>query len=328
LVGRDWVVIATGRARRPETFKKEKRQEQGLPKSQCPFCHIKTQLKPVLVFNKGKEVDRNQNYPSKWTTLIIPNKYPAFMPFLEPKISIEGGVYKKMPAVGYHEVVISKDHKRSLAQMTTQEVEEVINVYQKRYLELMGKKSVNYISIFHNHGQEAGATVSHPHSQLITTPLIDSDLSDSLKSAENYFKKTKKCVYCLMDEWEKKIKTRIVFENKDFLAICPFASKCAFEVIISPKKHSSYFEKITASERKSLAEALGQVLKKLYKGLNDPAYNFYLHSAPCDGKDYSFYHWHWTILPKTSTWAGFEIGTRMEISTITPEKAAEFLRKQ
>jgi UDPglucose--hexose-1-phosphate uridylyltransferase len=98
-------------------------------------------------------------------------------------------------------------------------------------------------------------------------------------------------------------------------------------MIISPKKHLPYFEKITEKEKWSLAEAFRVVFSKLYKTLHDPAYNFYLHTAPCDGKKHEHYHWHWTILPKTATWAGFEIGTRMEISTIEPEKAAKILRK-
>ena len=112
------------------------------------------------------------------------------------------------------------------------------------------------------------------------------------------------------------------------MALCPFASRSAFQVIISPKNHLPYFEKATQKEKWQLAEIFQKVLSKLYKGLSDPAYNFYLHTAPCDGKKYPYYHWHWTILPKTSISAGFEIGTRMEISTITPEKAAEYLRKQ
>ena len=131
-----------------------------------------------------------------------------------------------------------------------------------------------------------------------------------------------------MNEWERKAKKRIVFENKDFLVICPFASKVAFQMIISPKKHSPYFEKITEREKESLAQAFQIGLKKLYKGLNDPPYNFYLHTSPCDKKKYPFYHWHFTILPKTATWAGFEMGVRMEISTIEPERAAEYLRRQ
>ncbi len=130
-----------------------------------------------------------------------------------------------------------------------------------------------------------------------------------------------------MNEWERKTRKRIVFENEDFSAICPFASKAAFEIIISPKNHLPYFERINEKEKWQLSEAFKASLSKLYKGLSDPDYNFYLHTAPCDGKNYSYYHWHWTILPKTATWAGFELGARMEISTIKPETAAEYLRK-
>jgi UDPglucose--hexose-1-phosphate uridylyltransferase len=131
-----------------------------------------------------------------------------------------------------------------------------------------------------------------------------------------------------MVKWEEKNKSRLVFKNKDFVALCPFASKSAFEVIISPRKHRPYFELITEKEKQSLAEIFSAVLKKIYQGLGDPPYNFYLRTAPCDGKDYSFYHYHWTILPKLNIAAGFEMGARMEISTIEPEKAAEYLRSQ
>ena len=131
-----------------------------------------------------------------------------------------------------------------------------------------------------------------------------------------------------MNEWERKVKKRIIFENKEFIIVCPFASKSAFQFIISPKSHLPYFERITEKEKWQLAEAFQAGLSKLYKGLGDPAYNFYLHTVPCDGKKYPFYHWHWTVLPKTSIWAGFELGAKMEISTIEPEKAAAYLRKQ
>jgi len=328
LVGKDWVVIATGRAKRPETFKKEKRKTDELPRNLCPFCKIETQEKPTVVFYNGKKIAGDADFSGKWTSLSIPNKYPAFVSAPMPKIKVDGGIYKRMNAVGYHEVVITKDHKKSLAQLPTDKVKEVFSVYQARYLDLMKSEIVSYISIFHNHGKEAGASISHPHSQIITTPLIDNELMNSLEGARQYYQEHKQCVYCAMDRWEVKDRKRIVYENNDFLAICPFASKSAFEVIISPKKHLPYFEKITDAEKQNLADAFRIVLKKLYKGLNDPAYNFYLHSAPCDGHNYDYYHWHWTILPKTATWAGFEMGTRIEISTIEPEKAAELLRKQ
>ena len=327
LVSKDWVVIATGRARRPETFKKERRKREKVSKKLCPFCNVSTQEKPTLIFLNGKKIF-SEKVPKKWSTVVIPNKYPAVSPYPELDKRTENKLYQTMNAVGFHEVLVTRDHKKQMAQFSLDQIKEVFDAYQQRYLELSKEKFVNYISIFHNHGVEAGATVAHPHSQIITTPIIDSDLRKAVLNSKKYYKKHRKCVYCEMNNWERKTKKRIVFENKGFLVICPFASKSAFQVIVSPKKHLSCFEKITEKEKLQLAEAFKAALSKLYKALNDPAYNFYLHTAPCDGKKYPHYHYHWTILPKTSTWAGFEIGTRMEISTIEPEKAAEFLREQ
>jgi len=342
LVSKDWVVIATGRGKRPEVFKKEKRREIKVPKKICPFCNIETQEPPKLIYSKGKKIPfkRGDQIPRDWTTVVIPNKYPALLPSRKMEKKIEGKFYQIMEAVGFCELVVMRDHKLHFPHFEISEVKEIFDVYQERYLDLMKKPFVNYISIFHNHGAEAGASQPHPHSQIITTPLIDVDLQKALLNSERYFREnpegkpavsygaSKKCVYCQMNEWERKVKKRVVFENEDFLVICPFASKAAFEVIISPKNHLSYFERINEKEKYQLAEAFQITMKKLYKALNDPPYNFYLHTAPCDKKEYSSYHWHWTILPKTGIPAGFEIGTRMEISTIEPEKAAEYLRKQ
>ncbi|TSC75557.1 MAG: hypothetical protein G01um101430_399 [Parcubacteria group bacterium Gr01-1014_30] len=313
LISKDWVVIATGRARRPETFKKEKRVKEEIPKKECPFCNIGKDEKPTLVLSN---------------TIVLPNKYPAFTPHAELHKRVEGKFYQTVNAVGFHEVVVTRDHKKSLAQLSTAQVKEVMDAYHQRYLELKKEKFVHYVSIFHNHGKEAGASISHPHSQIITTPLVDTDLRKALANSGKYFIKTGKCIYCEMNIWERRVKKRVVFENEEFQVICPFASKAAFEMIISPKKHMAYFEDITENEKWQLADTFRQALHKLYKALADPSYNFYLHTAPCDARTCSYYHWHWTIVPKTATWAGFEIGTRIEISTIEPERAAEYLRKQ
>ena len=327
LISKDWVIIATGRAKRPEIFKKEKRKKEEVPEKLCPFCRIKNQEKPLLIYSSGEKL-KSKEIPKDWTTIVFPNKYPALLPHPDLDEKIEGKLYKTINAVGFCELVVTRDHKKSLALLSQSHVKEVFESYQERYLDLTKKKFVNYISIFHNQGSGAGASQSHPHSQIITTPLIDVDLQRALLNSEKHFEKSKKCIYCEMNELEKKTGKRIIFENEDFLAVCPFASKAAFEIIISPKNHLPYFERINEKEKWGLSEAFQVALKKLYKGLSDPDYNFYLHTAPCDGKDYSYYHWHWTIIPKTATWAGFELGVRMEISTITPEKAAEYLRKQ
>lgn len=320
----DWVIIATGRGRRPETFQKEKRRVAIPSAKNCPFCQIEKE-KPLLVFVKG---EKKKKFSENWTTLALPNKYPALVHSKVLNERSEGPYYKRMDGVGFHEVIITRNHRKSLAQLSLAEVMEVIDAYQERYLDLMNEPFIKYISIFHNHGQEAGASIFHPHSQIIAAPVIDPDLRGALSKSEKYFQETGKCVYCQINEWDRKDRKRIVFENKGFLVICPFASKAAFEVIISPKEHSPYFERMANGERKYLAEALQVALRKLYKGLNDPPYNFYLHTAPSDGRNYAFYHWHITIIPKTEIWAGFELSTGIEISTIEPEIAADYLKKQ
>jgi UDPglucose--hexose-1-phosphate uridylyltransferase len=326
-ISRDWVIIATGRAKRPEVFKLKKKREIKISKKECPFCNIKTQEKPLLIFAKGKEIPLEKEIPKNWTTIVIPNKYPALLPAKKIKVEKEGKFYRKITGAGHCELVVTRDHKKHFPDFEIWQIKEILDCYQKRYLELMKKPNVAYISIFHNHGAEAGASQPHPHSQIITTPLIDVDLKKALLTSKKYFEKTRKCIYCEMNKWEMKVKKRIVFENEEFLVLCPFASKSAFEMIISPKRHSSNFEKIGEKEKIKLAEAFKVAMLKLSRALDDPPYNFYLHTSPVKEK-YPYYHWHFTILPKTQTPAGFELGTRIEISTIEPEKAAEHLRKQ
>ncbi len=321
----DWVVIASGRAKRPEMFKKEERIKKEDSEKECPFCDFDNLKNAIVSFESGKRADE---LTENWSAISVPNKFPAFLPAEELEKRYENSLYQTMNAVGYHEVVITRDHNLSLGELPVDKVREVLALYKERYLDLKERKHVNYISIFHNHGVEAGASIAHPHSQILTTPLIDVDLNKALEKGRSYSETKKHCVYCQMNEWEMEKRERIVYENDLFLVLCPFASKAAFQTIISPKKHLAYFEEITEEELDMLADALKIALSKIYKGLNDPPFNFYLHCAPSDGMDHGYYHWHWTIIPKTSTWAGFELGARMEISTIKPEDAAKYLKEQ
>ena len=318
LVSGTWVVIATGRAKRPETFKKERREKTKESPRKCPFCNLASpeEINDTLIYKKSN---------NDWSLRVIPNKFPAFV-HSDDLNKREEGPYNVMDGIGFHEVIITRDHYRQIAQFNIQETAEVIDAYQERYLTLMNKKFINYISIFHNHGKEAGASVVHPHSQLIAMPVIDPDIARSLFGSANYYQSNRQCVHCEMIGWEMEEKKRIIFENKDFVVFCPFVPRCAFETRIYPKRHKSYFERINNEEKKNLAEVLQIALAKIYNGLNDPSYNFFIHTAPCDGHSYDHYHWHLEILPKTSIWAGFELGTGIEISTIRPEDAAEYLR--
>lgn len=320
IVTGDWVVIATGRGRRPEEFAEHKREEvEEDPNRKCFFCYPE---------ETGQEPDEliYENSNKDWSLRVFPNKYPAFSRGNILR-HFEEGPYFGMNGIGYHELVITRDHEKQIANLEISEVAEIIDAYQDRYVSLMNKKSVNYIEIFHNHGKEAGASIAHPHSQLMAIPVISPYVTQELNGAENYYRMNKKCVYCAMAEWEMESRKRIVYENDDYLVFCPYASRAAFETWVIPKKHKPYFERTSAKEKMMAAEALKTAINKIYTALGDPAYNFYIHTSPCDGKDYPHYHWHIEILPRTSVWAGFELSTGIEISTIQPEVAAEYLRK-
>lgn len=319
LVSGDWVVIATGRAKRPDDFAKAERIKDDKGIEECLFEDpVATgQKKDVLIYHRSD---------GEWTLRVFPNKYPAFDG--GSKENLSEGPYYAIPGNGYHEVIVTRDHYRQLALMDVMEIAEVFDAYQDRYLELMNKKDVNYIAIFHNHGKECGASISHPHSQLMAIPVVAPYIKLELDGTKKYHKSNRHCAFCVMAEYESKEKKRVVFENEDFIAFCPFASRAAFEVWVTSKKHNPYFERITDKQKVKLAEVFQKALSSIYKALNDPPYNFYIHSSPCDGKDYPHYHWHIEILPHTATWAGFELDTGIEVSTIQPEVAAEYLRKQ
>ncbi len=321
LVTGDWVVIAVGRAKRPEDFSQNKKQkEESNEIESCLFEHPEKtgQEEDVLIY---------QSSGGDWTLRVFPNKYPAFCCDHEARYFSEGP-YFFMDGTGYHEVIVTRDHYHQLALMREIEVAEVLDAYQERYLALMNKPHVNFIGIFHNHGKEAGASIAHPHSQLMAIPVISPYIQLELSGAERFYRQNKRCVYCLMIKHELESQKRVIFENEEFVAFCPFASRVNFEVWIAPKKHASYFERIKTEEKLKLAQVFRQALGAIHDSLGDPAYNFYIHTSPCDGNDYPHYHWHIEILPKTSTWAGFELETGIEISTIQPEMAAEYLRKQ
>jgi len=220
--------------------------------------------------------------------------------------------------------------------MSIDEVSSVIEVFQNRYAQLKDEKCIKYILLFHNHGELAGASISHPHSQLIALPIIPPDVARSLSGSERFFKKNRKCVHCAMIAQERREKKRIVFENKYFISVAPYASRVSYEIRIFPKRHESYFEDMLQTKRSAFAEALIDSLARISKVLGNPNFNFFIHTSPINSinknskieknkKD--FYHWHLEILPRTSKWAGVELGTGIEVTAISPEEAAEKLRK-
>lgn len=323
----EWVVIATNRGKRPIEFAAfgdiSPKEELG----SCPFEIVQADA-TLIITEDGKYHDGLPDAMghSQWFIQVFPNKYPAFLSQSQCGVFKTEGLYRMTQGIGHHEVIATRSHDRPIALLEPTEVALLIHAYQRRMEVLVGDPCVEYICVLENHGPLSGASVKHPHSQLLAIPVIPPVILRSLQGSERYFEAHHTCVHCKIIEFEMKEKTRVIYENDDFIVITPFASHAAFEIRIFPKSHSAEFQTISEREINSFAEAMHKALAKLFQALKDPSYNFYIHTAPVKGKDYAQYHWHLEILPKTSTWGGFEFGTGIEISTIAPEEAAEFLR--
>ncbi len=320
VVSGEWAVIATGRAKRPHDFLKQAQARKEDPRDSCPFEDLRDDALLVYPYD-GKEKRED------WWVQVVPNKFPAFGKGGCGDVN-KIGPYKWIEGTGSHEVIITRDHTRPLGRMTDDEARLVMRAYQERYRALKGTFCTEYVSIFHNHGPLAGATMTHPHSQLIAIPVVPPDIRRSLEGSARYFREKGVCVHCEVIHYEIAARERIVYENELFVVVAPFASKSAFELRVFPRAHSAHFEEADPEALRALANAMRTALGKIHAGLNDPDFNFFLHTAPViDSEEFQYYHWHFEIIPKTAIWAGFEIGTGIEISVISPERAAEFLRK-
>lgn len=319
IVSGEWVVIATGRSKRPHDFLAQARVRKEDPRDSCPFEGVHDNA--LLRYSLGSE-EKSED----WWVQVVPNKFPAFGKGGCGDVN-KTGPYKWIEGTGSHEVIITRDHTRPLGVMSDDEALLVMRAYLERYRALKGTFCTEYVSIFHNHGPLAGATMTHPHSQLIAIPVVPPDVRRSLHGSARYFDEKKTCVHCDVIRYEISAAERVVYENEFFVVIAPFASKSAFELRVFPRAHSPHFEETSPEASRALANAMRTALGKIHAGLNDPDFNFFLHTAPVlDSEEFNYYHWHFEIIPKTAIWAGFEIGTGIEISVLTPERATEFLR--
>lgn len=325
VITRKWVVIATSRGKRPDEFRETKAFPEAKPckkgspcPSNCPFRDLSRHYHDAtLAYYEGDDINN-------WRIIVFPNDFPAFVPIKSLHRRREG-IFTLMNAVGYHEVIVLRSHCEHLYSLPLEDIHELLRAYRERYLALMDRKYINYILVMTNYGQMAGASVYHPHSQLFAVPIVSSDIQDELDGAFQYYRERHRCVYCSMVSYELRKRVRVVYENEDYVMICPFMSRTPFEMSIMPKKHTPYFERSNDRELETFAEILQVGLKKLYHGLDDPPLNFYLHTSPCDGLSYDYYHWHLKIMPRLARFAGFELGTGIEVNTVSPEDAAKFL---
>lgn len=331
LVSGDWILVSSLRQKRPHFFGKKKISQKKISVKNCPFEDPQKSGNPAPVLWYPKLVAGSQSSAVRqfkdWFIQVVPNKYPLLLGEGEcARFDLEG-IHQKVEAIGFHEVVIMRDHKKTIGRMSLEEISLVLKTYRERYRVLKKNKCVEYILIFHNQGGLAGASVDHPHSQIAAFPITPPDVNRSINGGLEYFEKYKKCVHCVMLEREIKGKERIVYQNKYFITIAPYASRVPYEVRIFPIKHGSNFEDISDKEIPFLADVLKDALSRVSKVLKNPDYNFFIHTSSARIERVPYYHWHIEILPRVYKWAGLELGTGIDVVAVPPEEAAEQLRK-
>jgi len=320
VIGR-WVIISTERGKRPTDFPP---RTDRIDTRMCPFCPGNESATPPEILAL-RDNGTAPNAPG-WRVRAISNKYPALK--IEGELNREGvGLFDKMNGVGAHEVIIeTPDHDKELEQLSVEQVTDVIWVYRERALDLQKDMRFRYLMLFKNKGVSAGASLSHSHAQLIATPVVPKRVSEELEGSRRYYEYKERCIFCDIIKQEISMNERVVAQNESFLALAPFAPRFPFETWVLPKFHSSQFPKLADQDIRLFAAILKDTLQRLEGVLNNPPYNFMIHTAPhTNGHDLE-YHWHVEIIPKLTRVAGFEWGTGFYINPTPPEDAAQYLR--
>lgn len=318
-----WVIISTERQKRPSDFLfREKAISNG---GFCPFCEGNEDKTPDEI-TAIRKTGTLHNSPG-WSLRVVPNRFPVLS--VEEKLLKQGeGLYDKISGVGAHEVIIeTPSHNATLSTISIPEFINILTVYRKRIADLKKDTRLKYVLVFKNKGISAGASLEHSHSQLIALPIVPKRVIEEIEGSERHYKYKERCIYCDIIHQEIPQQIRVVAENKDFITISPFASQSPFETWILPKKHHSTFEFFKDDSIENLAIIFSETLKKLDKVLDNPPYNFILHTTPFGMENIEYYHWHFEIMPKLTRTAGFEWGSGFYINPTSPEEATKFLRE-
>ena len=321
-VTKQWVIYAPARNKRPQASQQRSQETNPLPvrEPSCPFCPGNEHMIAAIV---GERPGQGDNL---WQTRVICNKFPVLAPDANTERFTQE-FYVAMPGYGRHEVIIeSPAHNRDIAHMSSAEVDSVIETYHQRYVDLMSAPQNRMTLIFRNHGARSGASVSHPHSQLIVTGMVPPLIRWREEEAQRYFDEWDRCVYCDILKSELQDRRRVVLENESFLAFIPFAAEAPYEIWMMPKQHQASFSHISDAQKADLAVMLQQLLAKLFHKLDDPDYNYVINTAVQHRAGEPQLHWYLQIRPRLTTPAGFEIGSGISVNPSFPEADAEFLK--
>ena len=319
----EWVIIATERTKRPEEL--ATRRASKAPAhyvDTCPFCTGNENKTPPALMRIPSPTNET------WQVRVVANKFAALSPDIKPTRVIHRS-RRSMGGFGIHDVIVeSPNHADVPCLMAESHVADVLRAYKARYDALSLDRRIAHITIFKNHGKAAGASLEHPHSQLIAAPVISQQIRERFQQALSHYDEYGECMFCQSVQEELGEGKRLVLASDHFVALQQYASPTPFCTHIYPRRHMASFGdiNINPAEIGDLAWVLRTVLGKLYVGLQDPDFNYSIRTAPAEYAGVKYFHWYLSIIPRLTRVAGFELGSGMFINTVLPEAAAEFLR--
>ena len=319
VVTREWVIIATERAKRPKDFRsKKERPLRPEYLSTCPFCPGNEHKTPTERFRVPDG--------ESWKIRVVSNKFPALLLEGEKKRSADG-ISRTVSGVGVHEVIIETPvHNLTTGLQPLERLEDLVRVYKSRFIEANRDPRVEHTIIFKNYGEGAGTSLDHPHSQLIATPVVPLQFRDRVQAALHYFDDTGECLICDVLKKDLADGTRVILDTPHFLTFIPYAALSPFHTWVFPKRHSASFASVTDDEVRDLAVHLKNILSKFRYGLEDPDYNYVIRSSRPQDYGNEDCHWYLSLVPRITMAAGFELGSGMFINTSLPENNAEYMR--
>jgi UDPglucose--hexose-1-phosphate uridylyltransferase len=318
-----WVILSPERKVRPQFYLPGGDVE--LSPQNCPFCEGNESMTPPEVY--ALREDGSLPNHAGWRLRTVPNKFPALR--VEGDLDRQGeGFYDKMNGIGAHEVVIeTREHDMGMDQLPRETVSDIFITFKQRILDLKKDVRFKYIQVFKNHGSLAGATIPHPHSQIVALPVVPAAVDRKLERCKAHFSQKERCIYCDIIRQEIEYRKRVLLENSHFIVMSPFAPMFPFELRIYPTIHSSVFQGMDDSLFPFLAEILKKNVACINTALESPAYNLVLHNAPFDRDASVYFHWYLELIPIITGTGGFELGTYSYINPTPPEEAIEILRR-
>jgi UDPglucose--hexose-1-phosphate uridylyltransferase len=314
------VIVAPQRGRRPQ-MKAVENGAQKLPRfdPSCPFCPgNEGQLLSIKAQTPMRE-------PPGWSVRVVPNKFPAVQP--ESEAPAANGGHQAQPGKGVHEVVVESPwHNLELAGMGVAELNAVVDAYRERCRVLLARDESAAVILFRNYGRQAGASLAHPHAQVIALDVVPPRVAAISEWGRQYQRAHDRCAVCDELDIECKNGVRLVDGNDHFVTLVPFAAQYPCEQWLIPRRHRASFAALDDQEMPAFVDLLGRTLHRLQAALDDPPYNFVIDSAPKGELEAPHWHWRLRIVPDVTTWGGFELGAGLPINPSSPEDDARLLR--